>query len=359
MLRDRRTILGLLGAALLGVAAVPFLLRADDPELAVRRRRIEGMPQAERERIQRNFKQFQTMSEADRRHLRAFDAALEADRINNRGGLSETLRTYADWLKTVTPHQRDALQQESDPAKRIKLIREVVESQRDERIETRMGGRIEQFLGPIPNLSRQDLSAMLAIIDRKKALLVPSASSLQDLDNYEGISRSLKLIELMARSNRSLGDLLNETNSRQLLDAVTDKETRRELETIPDSERRMLTAVARRVKLGLTIQKAIFAELDRERRQRAFTPENLEKFFEKLPLEQQDELLELSPEQFRQELRDRYQDDQQAARSENPINFILIRQFFSFQRPGERSPPLGRRREGRPTPPDRRPQDRR
>ena len=43
MFRERGTLLGLLIAAIAGVGSVPFLLQADDPELDLRRRRIEAM----------------------------------------------------------------------------------------------------------------------------------------------------------------------------------------------------------------------------------------------------------------------------------------------------------------------------
>ena len=233
------------------------------------------------------------------------------------------------------------------------MIRDVVESQRHERIETRMGGRLEEFLGPIPVLSQQDLAAVLEIIFRKAQVWVP-AQSLRDLENYPASRRPLKLFEILARSNRTVNELLSETTTRQLLEAITDEQTRRELETIPETGRALPASRAQRLKLGRAIQMGIFAELDREYRRRELSMDNLQKFFDKLPQNEQDELLTLSPGEFRQELRGRFIESEWA---DSPVLLTLVRQFFRTQRPGERPPVGGPRREGRTRPPIRRPSD--
>ena len=353
MIRDRRALLGLLIVALLSLATLPFLLRAEDPESALRRRQLSGMTRAERERIERNFRQFEAMTELERRRLREFDKAVQTDRISNHGRLSDTLNTYADWLKTVTPHQRDALQQEDVPAKRVDMIRDVVESQRSERIETRMGGRLEEFLGPIPVLNRQDLAAVLEILFKKAPQWV-SMQAIRELESYPENRRPLKLFELLARTNRTVNQLLSETTAKQLLEAISDEQTRRELETVPDTGRSMPASRARQVKLGRAIQMSVFAELDREYRRRELSPENLQKFFDKLSTEEQDELLTLSPEEFRQELRGRFVESEWA---DSPIILTLVRQFFRSRQPAGRLPQGGQRNEGRPRPPIRRSQE--
>jgi hypothetical protein len=350
MMRNRRTILGLLAVALLSVATVPFLLRADDPELTMRRRQIAGMSQAERERIDRSFQQFETMSEQERQHLRQFDATLQEDRISNRGRLTETLNTYEQWLKTVTPHQRDALRRESDPARRIALIRDIIESQRSDRIQTRMGSRLEEFLGPIPVLSQKDLLAVMEIIFRKAPVWI-SAESLRELESYPEKRRPLKLFEMLARKNRTVSELLTETTTRQLLEAISDEQTRRELETVPESGRSMPAARARMLKVGRAIQMSVFAELDREYRRRELSLANLQKFFSTLPPEEQQQLLTLSPEEFRQELRGQFVESEWA---DSPVLLTLVRQFFRPRPPAGRLPPGSPRGDGRPRLPDRR-----
>jgi hypothetical protein len=342
-MHSRQTLLGLLAVAVIGVASVPFLLRAEDPQLAQRRQSIAAMTQADRQRLQRNFERFTAMNDAQRAQLSDFAAALETDRTTQRGRLNETLRVYEQWLQTLTPHQRDALRKETAPLQRIALMRQLVDEQRDDRIEIRMGDR-GAFLGPIPAIGRKDLEAMLEIISGKLGLYLNRS---QELEGYEGMRRYLKMFELLSRQGRSVHQLLGEDNVQLLLQAISDEQTREQLQSIPDIERPQAEAPLRRTKLALAMFQAIETELDRELRSRRVSPENLTRYFEKLDQDQQDELLTLTPAQFRQQLLSRYVETEW---SQNRINMGLVRQFFRPQRPpGERPPgdnPPAERRPG-------------
>jgi len=129
MMREKQTLLALAIVGLISVAALPFLLRAENPDLEVRRRRIAGMTQAEREHLQRNLARFEAMSSAERQQLESFCAELAHDQVHDRGKLNHTLEIYGDWLRTITPHQREALRKEPDAVKRIAAIRELVDQQ--------------------------------------------------------------------------------------------------------------------------------------------------------------------------------------------------------------------------------------
>jgi hypothetical protein len=348
VIHSRRTLLGLLAVAMFSVAAVPFLLRAENPRLAQRREVVAAMTQADRERLQRNFQRFAAMDALQRAQVSDFAAALEEDRTTHRGRLNETLRIYEQWLQTLTPHQRDALRKQSDPLQRIALMRQLVEEQRDDRIEIRMGDR-GGFLGPIPAISRPDLEAMLEVISGKLGLYLNRP---EELEGYEGMRRYLKMFELLARQGRSMiRDLLGEANVQLLLQAISDEQTREQLQAVPDIDRPQAEAARRRTKLALAIFQAIEMELDRELRSRRVSPENLTRYFENLPPEEQDELLTLTPGQFRQELLSRYVETEW---SQNRINMGLVRQFFRPQRPpGERrqeNGPPPQRRPGEPPP---------
>lgn len=352
MMREKNTLLALALVGLITAAALPYLLRAQNPDLEVRRRRIAGMTQAEREHLLRNLDRFNAMPPAERQQLEAFSAALAEDQVHGRGMLSHTLAIYGDWLRTITPHQREALRKEQDPVKRIASIRNLVEEQRDERIEVRMGERME-FLGPIPLISRSDLEAMCRIIESRLELYITNP---QELDGYDGMSRYLKMFELLARERRSVRDLLSDANRRLLLDAIADDQTREQLESIPDNlERPLAVAQARRLKLGLAISQAVEVELDRELRQKRSSRENLAAYFDNLPIEEQDDLLALTPEQFREQLFSQYVENEW---SQDRINMRLVRQFFRPQLPpGERGGP-GRgaiERPGPGRPPNERP----
>lgn len=335
---SKRTLLGLLVVALSSVAAVPFVLPAEDPTLVLRRQSIAAMTQAERQRLQRNFERFTAMDARQQEQVREFSAALEVDQTSNRGRLGQTLRVYEQWLQTLTPHQRDALRRQPDPLQRISLMRELVDDQRDVRIEVRMGERSE-FLGPLPQISRSDLEAMLTVLDGKLGLYLDDPA---ELAGYEGMRRYLKMFELLARQRRTIRDLLGDANMQLLMAAISDEQTREQLQTLPEADRPLAEIPLRRLKMGLAIYQAIEVELDRELRSRRVSPENLARYFDELTLEEQDELLTLIPSQFQQQLLSRYVETEW---SQNRINMRLVRQFFRPQRPpGDPSAP--------PRPPD-------
>lgn len=119
-------------AGLLLLGAGPRTLFADDGEtFEENRRKIESLPAAERERLQRNFSEFRSLPEEEQEKIRTLHERIEADRQNG-GRLDDVMRAFAEWLKNLTPYQRKDLLDETDPQKRLEIVRELMRQQEEQ-----------------------------------------------------------------------------------------------------------------------------------------------------------------------------------------------------------------------------------
>lgn len=335
---DRRFLGAMLVVAAVSLAVMPLLSGAESPELALHRRRVETMTAAERARLDRNFADFRALPEADRQRLRTLHAELEADRLQNHGRATAALQTYAHWLQTIPVYERDALRRESDPAAKIRLVREVLDRQRSDRLELKMGSPLEERFGPIPTLSPEDLRNVLAVFHDAAEPALPAPAA-QELAVYEGLGRTLKLIELLVRQDRRLFTLMNDVRWKELVAAISDQNARQMLNA--DEGAATARSARQRLKPVIMLWKNLELAMDRESRQRAVTDDKLAAVLDDLPPAEQDELFDLSPQLFRLELRTRLP-EVNAAR---PIDRRLVQRFFrqSFE-------DLGLRRNGQPPP---------
>ncbi len=86
-----------------------------------RYRQVEKMSELERDRLQRNIAEFRQLSPDQQAHYRDLHQKLEADKASG-GKLSNLLSEYTAWLTTLTPSQRDELNQELDPARKVAIV---------------------------------------------------------------------------------------------------------------------------------------------------------------------------------------------------------------------------------------------
>ncbi len=130
---------------------------------------IEKMSQLERERLQRNMAEFQQLPVEKQAHYRDLHFKLEENKSGG-GQLSSLLQEYSAWLTTLTPSQREELSKETDPAKKLSLVRRIKEEQnRQPEAYTPSEPSIE-FPLPPPHrpfgmaLSRSELNALMNVI---------------------------------------------------------------------------------------------------------------------------------------------------------------------------------------------------
>jgi hypothetical protein len=146
---------------------------------------LQNMSSVERDRFNRNVEMFQALNGDQKTQFRHLHDELTKDRL--RGGvLINLLECYSQWLHTLSPVQREQLQQETDPGRKVALVRQFMDEQdrqlkeehdrilKEEREEVRTIGDAAvqesasnmRQLNPfkILQLDRRDLEAVMKVI---------------------------------------------------------------------------------------------------------------------------------------------------------------------------------------------------
>src|SRR5262245_36177846 len=165
--RMRFALAGLaLAVALQGAAALGDATVAQQREQ--RQKEIAGKSEAERARLQRNFKAFRELPPAEQERLRRLDRELKDD-ARAGGNLRAIMDEYYNWLATLTPGQQQDLHPTDDPAhpekndatRREIRVRELLKEQQDQ-IDATGAGRG----GGAPlRLGSKDLATVLGIVE--------------------------------------------------------------------------------------------------------------------------------------------------------------------------------------------------
>ena len=83
---------------------------------------LRQMSEIDRARFQRNLEAFQQLSPAEKHQYQQLHQQLAADQARG-GTLTQLMQTYAAWVHTLTPTQRDELQNEKVLSQKLALIR--------------------------------------------------------------------------------------------------------------------------------------------------------------------------------------------------------------------------------------------
>jgi hypothetical protein len=98
------------------------LFAQDQKLVQARIEHLRQMSEIERARFHRNLEAFQQLSPAEKHQYQQLHQQLAADQ--SRGGtLTRLMQTYAAWVHTLTPTQRDELQKETVLSQKLALIR--------------------------------------------------------------------------------------------------------------------------------------------------------------------------------------------------------------------------------------------
>ena len=103
------------------ILLIPLLFAAAtgvSDSLAENRKKIAAMSQAQREQLEINYQEYRRLPEAERQRLREVHATVKGN-----SALQDTTQQYEKWLSTITPWQRAELREESDPLRRVALVR--------------------------------------------------------------------------------------------------------------------------------------------------------------------------------------------------------------------------------------------
>lgn len=217
---NRRNVLLSLFAILI-CQAVP-LLALDQKTMTAGMDRLRQMSELERSRFDRNLADFQKLSDAEKQRYRHLHRELVDDTARG-GSLAKLLQTYAVWVQTLTPTQRDELAKETVLSQKIALIRKFKEEQ-EESGETQDAQQTETATEePIPPVTVTiNKKEALAQKDMKNVMGVLVNHLSQDAMKPEFTDRQLSdFIPIIHASVQSYGGRYPEWPSESLLKEMT------------------------------------------------------------------------------------------------------------------------------------------
>lgn len=89
----------------------------DEDRAGANRKKIESMTSAERAQLKRNYEKFQNLSSQEKQRLRKIHTA-----TRDQPKLNHLMRSYCDWVKTLSPWEQEDLRKAKTPQDRMKLI---------------------------------------------------------------------------------------------------------------------------------------------------------------------------------------------------------------------------------------------
>jgi hypothetical protein len=255
-----------------------------------RQQEIAGKSEADRARLQRNFKAFGDLPFAEQERLRQLDRELKED-ARAGGGLRAVMDEYYNWLATLTPGQQQDLREITDPTRREIRVRELIKEQQ-EHVDGALAGR--GFRSP-PKLSAKDLAAILDVIERAmrdKHVLTPV--EVQQLQSKKDLSRRVEIFNLAFRPRPAGPNPGQPWVSKEVVEEMLECISNEKLAAYLKAGQNM----DRWWRLIGVIYAAIRAEYDTIRPKQ----EDIERYFLQLSSEQQDEIMRLPFDQQPQKL---------------------------------------------------------
>jgi len=271
----------------------------DRAGLAKRYEQIAAMPQADRDRVQRNWELFRQMTPERQAYFRDLHQQL----TEQPESLRTMLQTYAAWLPTLSPGDRDDLRQAGSAAQRLALVRELKDEQ-DANRESQVFDlnldlqRWKQLVPPPPYLSQAELAAMMNLVEKR---LPPSERTRLDQETKLPLERFVKIVQ--AAFNPLTGPrIVDGQLGGQLVELVEDEAIRSQLEATPDDQLRG--------ELSRLIIRSLFKLI--AERQTEFLPSEsqLEQVFVALPGNDRYELMQLPPHELTRKLLMKYWEQQ-------------------------------------------------
>ena len=354
-------------SALLALGIAPFLARGDQStrqRIEQNRQAIANMTQSERDHLDRNFAAYKKKSPQQIAELTAFHQTIEKDQQANAGDLSKALKQYDQWLATIEPFQRDQLKEIGDPQERIRMMSEIVREQRSREVSSVFRRRFDDsMMASVPLLDREPLEVFMEKVEEMQ-LGKLSVQQKSDLNRRDGISRFLKLIEMLKENiqvplqdrakiprwiDKELYVLFKDLTS-QLGRLIVDDKVRDFLLEERPGPREMSTIL----RLQAVVMKSILFQVVSEENASSLPGQiQLEELFNSLPGDEQDALLQLEAIDFYRELVGR------TAPKESEGNEVTRQYVFNVLKPYIDNPggrPPGKRpqddRDGRPRPGD-------
>ena len=312
-----------IGLLVLALMIAPFLVQGDErteQQLDQNREAIAQMTEAERERLNYNFNDFQQMTPEQQQVIRDLHQRIETDLRHGKGELSQVLDVYARWLQTVEPYERVQLLQTTDPDQRIALIRDILRKQREKVAEraTHRGSShddrqkfhngMEQFRHPITG---QDLKRVMAAIEEFASDKLDDDEK-KDLAGRSGLNRYVQLLSVLREQDINRMPL-KDAPPEEFTQVVQNFDNYVEDSWLRDfiSSEEDLENKVRRFTWQLHYSLNFDLAMQLHKAKRPVSQEQLEEYFhESLTEQEQNELISLEAQDFVSDLRNQYLNQQ-------------------------------------------------
>lgn len=286
----------LLALSLAVMITLPLLLGAGNGKTDSKsgpRQHIASMSKEEQAKLKRQYEAFQAMTPAQQEKYRTLHNLLTAKTTKARE-LSQVVETYRAWLKTLSAWEINELRRETDPQKRIELVRKFKDEHVREKERRSLRSGSVPYVGRSagPRLSSEDLSNVLELVAERIKL---SDVDRKTLKSETGLKRLLHIASLALRGTdgRRWPD---DTLMKDILAKVSDERVRRYLSDSSKTE-------IRRGSLRRLIASSLFAQMQADLKKRQPSDEQVESFFLELDSRKRDELMGLSAEEAQRRLR--------------------------------------------------------
>jgi len=273
-------------------------------ELQQRSQEVGSMTAVERERLQRNWKTFQSLPEVRKQHYRQLHQSLEADRKDGSKQLHHVLQTYTAWLQTLNPGQRADLRGARSEKEKLDLVRKFKADQESQQESHALRGPEEdefprQRWRFLQRNARPFTPAELNSV--MKALTELLSAPERDQVEREGDTWSKYRRIVLASAQQAGGppEWPSPEQQAKMFDAISKSERAVRLKGLSNDQQR-------RRQWAMTIFSSFAAQLLAEAAPFHPQKDQLEQFFESMSNESREALIQLPAEVMNQELIRRY-----------------------------------------------------
>lgn len=207
------------GAA--AVATPPLLLRAEPDNWPLVQEAVKNMSPSERDRLDRNTREYLALSESERQKYRDLHMALAADIQGGNERLATTMQDYYAWLATNQAYDRERVTAISDPAERVAEIARIVDKRSQAASRSRFWvSRV--LLKDVPELKPDELKVLMAGIEARLQLTDKESELLLDEKGVEkqGVARYFALFKVLLGQRQNVEQLLNRWDAEELVDSA-------------------------------------------------------------------------------------------------------------------------------------------
>jgi len=287
----------LLGSAVAGAAAGPFVFPGASPEVVANRERIAAMSPSQRSRLDQKFQAYEALTPEQRDALKTLHGKLAEDQIQTKGLKTAVMNDYVAWINTIPAYRREELLQKTDPTGRIEAMKQILEVQHTRTLENPdAGGQ-----GAPVRLSPAAISEIMKIVER----YMREDLGDEQLAEFDKLSEAFRQADAAAMLSRQIGPMIPFPSRLgpmlgEIAQATGHGGFREVLRRPGEGPKPFL------VGMNMMLLSSAERSLRRELANRRVTSSELEAFFQGLPAEQQDQLTNLSADDFRSKLRIEY-----------------------------------------------------